>query len=1000
MSAYSTTTMRYHSAVPIGRGGTGRVLRAYDAERGHEVALKLLHASTPALVERLRREAAALARLDHPNIARIFGSGEQDGQPYIAMQLIDGVALDRAVGTLNLEQRIALLLPVVDAVHAAHRAGLVHRDLKPANILVAREADASLTPYVVDFGLVHDEVPTALTVEGEFLGTPGYLSPEQAAGERAIDRRSDVFSLGVILYELCCDRAPFATDSLAGTVVRVLRHEPPSPHRVDARVPLALSRIVRQCLEKQPGRRYQSARALQDDLEAWLDGRPVRARRDGLIAQSARWLRRSPARAAALALAIALPVAGGAIWVHGRFENARGTRLAQDYATTALGIARDLELAAMRPQQDLAVHRARLGERLIPLRAAIADADRNVRRAAAEALGRALFALGDIDAASEVLDAAWDEGPQTTALAILRGRVRERIAAERLAALGAIGDRELREARAGQIRAEFLEPALALFERAGNASDVDSRIAQALLAFHAGRRDDAQALLGAIDDPSLAAELLSAQLHLDHVLGLFDEAEVADVDAALEIADQAFSALADTARSLAAAQIGRCRVATLRLRLASRKGDAAALPETLIACDRAIAHDSTDATVRSASALAYSALARRQAMLNHAPDAAAARVRTDHAAAPGNETALALGQSLISASDHARNRAADGDALLIEAEAVLLAASEHAPGEVALLVELGTARQMLAIHGRDDKERMFASAAQTMQRALDAQDTLGSRLRLAEILAWWGNERYHAGQPPGDVLERAVQLLSPALQRLPDDLRILQRLAFAHWTQGQYLAATGVAADTDLLASEQYYDRVLAVDPRRGGPRFNRLSVQFTLARHLLQRGDSAADVLARARAGFPDLEAHADDAGLAVQAGALHLLLARERKRNGIDARDEFATARRELGRGLTHPRDRGAAAAQLADLVVSAEPDGVPAEALAEELARLAAVREELADNRVFALHHARLLALAARRDPPRWGDAARAAFAEVQQHSGAYLAPFASEFAALGE
>lgn len=993
--------MRFHSAVPIGRGGTGRVLRAYDVERGHDVALKVLHVSTPSLIERLRREAAALARLDHPNIARIYGSGEQDGQPYISMQLIDGVPLDQAAAALNLEQRIALLVPVVDAIQAAHRAGLVHRDLKPANLLVETQADGSLKPYVVDFGLVHggDEAPTVLTEVGEFLGTPGYLSPEQAAGEGNVDRRSDVFSLGVILYELACRRAPFTTDSLAGTVVRLLRHEPPPPHRVDGRVPLALSRIVRQCLEKEPARRYQSARALKEDLEAWLDGRPVRARHDRVPARLARWLRRSPARAAALVLALALPLAAATTWLHGRIESARIARLVQDYATTAVDIARDLDLAAMRPDQDLALHRARALGRLAPLREAIDNADRNVRRAAAEALGRALFALGQIDAALEVLEPAWHEGPRSATLAALLGRVRERAYAERVAMLSAIGDAELRRARWAELRRDSLQPALALFELAHSESGgSDARIGQALIAFHQGRSEQAQAILAAINEPSLAAEQLAAQLRLDHALTLFDDADPVEVEAALSEAQRAFSDLVDTARSQPAAHLGLCRIAALRLRLISRIGSEAVPPGQIEACDRALRHDSLDPGIRTASALAYGALARRQVMLNLDPVAAVERVRHEANASGQVAAALALGQSLVSASDHHRNRGEAADELLNEAEAVLSAAGKMAPGEAALQLELGAVQQMLAIHGRGDRDPAFARAAQTLESALVLHDNLSTRLRLAEVLTWWGNERYHTGQAPDELLSRAIALLAPEHERLPDDLRILQRLAFAHWTLGQYLAATGIEADADLEAAERLYDRVLAVDPGRRSSRFNRLSVQFTLARHRLQRGDSAAQVLARAEAGFPGLDSDPDDLGLVVQAGALRLLQAREHKRSGGDARADFAAARQLLGRALTHPRDRSAAASQLADLIVSAQPDDFGDDIFAEDLQRLTAVREEFPDNRVLALHHARLLALAARREPERWLQVAQNALAEVRQHSGRYLAPFAAEFAGL--
>lgn len=992
--------MRFHSAVPIGHGGTGRVLRAFDAERGHEVALKLLHVSTPSLTERLRREAAALARLDHPHVARVYSSGEQDGQPYIAMQLIDGEPLDRAVARLDLERRVALLLPVIDAVQAAHRLGLIHRDLKPGNILVETRADGGLHPYVVDFGLVHESTSTQLTAAGEFLGTPGYLSPEQAAGEPGIDRRSDVFSLGAILYELACARPPFQADTLAGTIVNVLRNEPPSPARINPKVPAALARIIGQCLEKAPARRYQSARELGDDLAAWLDGRPVRARRQGALYRLRRWCRHSPGRAAAVLFACAIPLTAGSVWLHGRMDSARAAHWARTYTATALDIERDLALAAMRPDQDMAGHKARLGERLEPLERAMTSSDRLVRRAAAEPLGRALFALGRTDAAREVLERAWREGSGTTQLAGLLGRTLERIHAERLAELAGVADTELRDAQSRRLRRDTLEPALALFEQAAAGGDAEAAYARALLAFHAGDGDLALRLLAGIDAPTLSADLLAAQLQLDRVLGLLDDGGHDPVLEALATARQAYEHLLHIARSLPAAHLGQCRIEMLALRLTSRTGtQAPEAPERLPACDRAVTIDRDDPAIQSSRALGYSAIARRQVMLGRSPDAALAIVReAADAAGPDSDAERALGQALLSASEYRRSRGLDdGEALLRQAEQVLGEASARRPGDAALLTELAAVQQLRAIHGRGDKEAAFELAAATLTQAQALHDTLGTRLRLGEVLAWWGNERHHAGHDPNDVLTRAIETLTPAHTALPADLRILQRLAFAHWTRGQYQAATGQPADDDLAAAERCYDLILAADPERHNTRFNRLSVQLTLARHRLQRGDDAAEVLDRARAGFTGL-AERDELGLVVQAGALNLLEARQRQRGGADAGALFMQARSRLLRALDHPDDRAAAAAQLADLVVAAPVQALPPNALSDELVRMEAMRREQPDNHVLRVQQARLLALAARRDPARWQDRAVTALDALRRTRPDHLRPYEREFATV--
>lgn len=296
--------MKYHTAVPIGRGGMGEVLRAWDPTLNRHVALKLLRSSDPELEERMLREARAQARVSHPYICPVYEVGRHEGRVFIAMQLIDGRPLNEAATDLGIEKKARLLQIVAEAVHAAHTAGLVHRDLKPANILVERTLDGDLKPWVVDFGIARTVEVEGATVTGQVLGTPGYLSPEQARGEvSTIDRRSDVFSLGVVLYELLAGCKPHPGDSDMETLVSLLQGDPVPLRRRAPHVPRDLETVVMTCLDPNRERRYDSARALADDLGRFLAGEPILARPTGIGRRIAVRARRHPVMAGLLATA-------------------------------------------------------------------------------------------------------------------------------------------------------------------------------------------------------------------------------------------------------------------------------------------------------------------------------------------------------------------------------------------------------------------------------------------------------------------------------------------------------------------------------------------------------------------------------------------------------------------------------------------------------------------------------------------------------------------------
>jgi serine/threonine-protein kinase len=305
----------------LGHGGMGVVYRAWHLRLQRPVALKMLLAGAharPAERERFLREAEAVAALRHPNIVPVYDAGEVDGRPYFTMELVEGGNLAQQIHRVPQPagQAAALVATLAEAMHAAHQSGIVHRDLKPANILVAADG----TPKVTDFGLARRlEGNAGLTLSGLPMGTPSYMAPEQArADKRALGPATDVYALGAILYELLTGRPPFCAESGAATLQQVLADEPVPPARLNPRVPRDLETICLKCLDKEPPRRYASARALADDLHRFDRGEPIAARPLGRLGRLARWARRRPVAAAALlvgTLLVATFVLGGAGWL-------------------------------------------------------------------------------------------------------------------------------------------------------------------------------------------------------------------------------------------------------------------------------------------------------------------------------------------------------------------------------------------------------------------------------------------------------------------------------------------------------------------------------------------------------------------------------------------------------------------------------------------------------------------------------------------------------------
>ncbi len=345
----------FRIAEEIGRGGFGIVYRARQISLDRPVALKVLYRHlihTQEQIQRFEREARAAARLDHPSVVSVYAWGEDKDDFFIAQKLIGrGTTLaDEIVDLRNtssgppkgyfreVAERVSC---IADALHQAHDRGIVHRDIKPSNILL----DDERRPFLGDFGLAKVEDGLDLSRTGDFAGSPFYMSPEQADSRRgAIDARTDIYSLGITLYEALTTKQPFVGNTSHEVIRKILSEEPAPPRKILDRVPADLETICLHAIEKDPRRRYQTALEFSQDLRAFLDGEPISAVPVSTVQRMVRRVRRQSAKVALLVLATILAV--GAYWASESTKN-----LKKDVEVQQEAAARLAELETLREEQ-------------------------------------------------------------------------------------------------------------------------------------------------------------------------------------------------------------------------------------------------------------------------------------------------------------------------------------------------------------------------------------------------------------------------------------------------------------------------------------------------------------------------------------------------------------------------------------------------------------------------------------------------------------------------
>jgi serine/threonine-protein kinase len=777
---------RYEHIELVGEGGMGTVFRASDRRLGRRVALKFLRGSDPDLGRRFLQEARAQARLEHAHVCRVYEVGVADGRRYISMQYIEGEPLDRAKEWMTLEQRVKAIREVAAALHEAHRLGIIHRDVKPGNIMIERAEDGSLKPYIMDFGLAREVDDHGQTMTGIVMGTPAYMAPEQARGDiRALDRRTDVYSLGATLYDLLASRPPFVDPIPWNIILRVTQEDAEPIRRVNPAVPQDLAKVVMKCLEKEPQRRYESAKALGDDLQRYLDGEPVHAKHASLayVLVKKAWKNKlAVSLVGALLVGVSAPTA---VWVRGRQEAAEQARLAQSLGEDMKEMELFMRAAYGLPLHDIERERSMVRERLRDVEETMALAGPAGEGPGHYALGRGYIALQEYELAHEHLTLATHAGYSSPEMDLAVGRVLGELYKKGIEKARRIESIEQREARLRELDADYREAALRHLQRGrgegGAAREKTARAAQfdspeyveALVALYSGRMEEARTLSRAAfeKNPLLyEAKKLEGDIH-------FTDGSKTRVDMAFNydltmkhflLAEEAYKSASAIGRSDPAIYEAECELGEHALMLTGAVGVAAKqrLDAALEACGNAIVASPSSAVLYTRlagvrAAWAFDSVSYAQGEPEQAIDKAITAAEEAVRRGPSDATATYyMGVGLLARGMYEERVGRDASASLDQAVRAYEKAVELDPTFLWATRELGMAyeaKAKLDIARGVSPEESLASSLKHLRRANEigpgfalVYESIASTYR---VMA-----EHHAmtGQDPTPALESAL----------------------------------------------------------------------------------------------------------------------------------------------------------------------------------------------------------------------------------------------------
>ena len=762
---FGASLRRFEIIEALGSGGMGTVCRAYEHKLKRYVAVKFLRSENAGEAERFAREAQAQARLDHENICKVFDVGETDGKPFIVMQLIEGRNLRQLMPELRLEEKVHIVEKVAEALQAAHRAGLIHRDIKPGNIMVEKTPGGGWKPYVLDFGLVHDQEAPGSTKTGMIMGTPMYMAPEQASGKvHQLDRRTDVYSLGAVLYELLAGQPPFQGDNELSILMKVLGDDPAPVRQLAPHIPADLETIARKCLEKLPQDRYDSARALADDLARYRNGEPILARPASWSYLALKKVRKHRALFATSAVFLLVLLVLVGIGLRGRMLAAERAALAQQFGQEVEQIEGFLHYIQALPLHDTRREIGIVRDRMRRIEERMRTLGDIATGPGHYALGRGHLALRDHAEARRHLEKAWSAGARGPEVAYALGLTLGEQYQAALDDAQRIANKDLREVRLKQLEQKYRGPALAYLRLSRNAATLAPAYAEGLIAFY--DRQYQQALQKA-DDALGQAPWLSEAARLRGQAFLYLGAEKqnqGDLAGARALLDQSVLALeraVDMARSDSEAyeRMAACWLKVMEIQAAQGQASDDAGREAAAAIDRSIP---------ASPDRSYAYYLR--ALWNHQ--------QADTALRRGLDPSPLLEQTRRSAR-----------------EALRLNPSDPRP-----LHSIGTSYLLQAMHvdlkrGRDPRPSLD-QAADSFGRVLKANPGyLPSLANRGSVFGIRAEYEFLQGADPVPSLDLAGQSYRQVLEQAPDMALLWNNLGNIYYRMGEYQQSRGRPSD-------------------------------------------------------------------------------------------------------------------------------------------------------------------------------------------------------------